>query len=83
MAAAGQTQDEPPSYAFISDVIRMAWADDVSFDKIKRDKGLSEAQVIKIMRGHLKASSFRLWRKRVSGRNAKHEKRNQMIRQDW
>ena len=74
----------PPSYsdAFISDIIRMAWADDVSFDKIKRDGGLSEAGVIKVMRDNLKPSSFKLWRRRVSGRGSKHEKRNKLLRQE-
>jgi uncharacterized protein (TIGR03643 family) len=70
------------SEAFISDIIRMAWADEISFDKIKKDRGLSEAQVIKIMRTHLKANSFKLWRKRVSGRGSKHQKRSQFLRQD-
>ena len=65
---------------FISDIIRMAWADDVSFDKIKRDRGLSEAEISKIMRRHLKANSFKLWRKRVSGRGTKHEKRTALLR---
>ena len=68
--------------SFISDVIRMAWEDSVSFDKIKRDKGLPEAAVIKIMRLNMKASSFRLWRKRVSGRSTKHEKRAAYLRQE-
>ncbi len=68
--------------AFISDIIRLAWADDVSFDKIKRDKGLAEADVIKIMRQSLKASSFKLWRKRVAGRGSKHEKRTKFLRQE-
>jgi len=68
--------------AFVNDIIRMAWADDVSFDKIKKDKGLSEAEVIKLMRANLKASSFRLWRKRVSGRSSKHEKRAKFLRQE-
>jgi hypothetical protein len=68
--------------AFVNDIIRMAWADDVSFDKIKKDKGLSEAEVIKLMRANLKASSFRLWRKRVSGRSSKHEKRAKLLRQE-
>lgn len=74
----------PPKHsdAFISDIIGMAWADDVSFDKIKRDRGLSEAEVITIMRGNLKPSSFKLWRKRVSGRGSKHEKRNKLLRQE-
>ncbi len=66
------------SEAFISDIIRMAWADDVSFDKIKKDRGLSESEVIKIMRANLKDSSFRLWRKRVSGRKTKHERRTKL-----
>jgi len=60
----------------------MAWADDVSFDKIKRDRGLSEAEVIKIMRNNLKPGSFKLWRKRVSGRGTKHEKRAALMRQE-
>ena len=71
----------PHSDAFISEIIRMAWADDVSFDRIKRERGLSEAEVIKIMRGHLKPNSFRLWRKRVSGRATKHEKRAKLLQQ--
>lgn len=67
--------------AFINDIIRMAWADDISFDKIKRDRGLSEAEVIKIMRSHLKPRSFKLWRERVSGRSSKHEKRTKFLRE--
>ena len=61
--------------AFVSDIISMAWADDISFDKIKNETGLSEGDVIKIMRQNLKPGSFKLWRKRVSGRNSKHEKK--------
>lgn len=60
---------------FISDIIGMAWADEISFDQIKNDSGLSEGEVIKIMRSNLKAGSFKLWRKRVSGRNSKHDKK--------
>ncbi len=52
----------------------MAWCDKTSFDDIKNITGLAEPDVIKIMRSSLKASSFRLWRKRVSGRSAKHKK---------
>lgn len=60
---------------FINDIIRMAWADEVSFDRIKRERGITESEVIDIMRRNLKPSSFKLWRKRVSGRGSKHEKR--------
>jgi uncharacterized protein (TIGR03643 family) len=65
--------------AFINEVIRMAWADDISFDKIKRDKGLSEAEVIKIMRANLKKGSFKIWRARVTGRTSKHEKKQKLL----
>lgn len=57
-----------------SEVIEMAWCDFTSFDAIEAQTGLSEKQVIKIMRSNMKASSFRMWRERVSGRKAKHEK---------
>ena len=63
----------------VDQVIEMAWADDVSFEKIRRETSLNEADVIKIMRGHLKAGSFRCWRKRVSGRLSKHEKRARLL----
>lgn len=59
----------------ISEIIEMAWCDKTSFEDIQRLTGLSEAEVIKVMRSHLKKSSFQLWRKRVSGRCAKHEKK--------
>ncbi|MGC6404338.1 MAG: TIGR03643 family protein [Candidatus Comchoanobacterales bacterium] len=55
----------------------MAWCDKTSFDTILATTGLSESEVITIMRRHLKPRSFRLWRKRVSGRIAKHEKKAQ------
>ncbi len=58
----------------ISAIIRMAWEDRTTFDEILKKTGLSEAQVIKIMRKNLKPSSFRMWRKRVSGRITKHGK---------
>jgi len=59
----------------ISEVIEMAWCDKTSFDDIQTHTGLSESDTIKLMRANLKPSSFRLWRKRVSGRIAKHKKK--------
>ena len=56
-------------------IIDMAWADEVSFDAIEAQTGQGKQQVIRLMRRHLKASSFRLWRARVSGRKAKHTRR--------
>ena len=55
-------------------IIRMAWEDRTTFDHIREHSGLTETQVIKLMRASLKPSSFRLWRKRVTGKLTKHRK---------
>lgn len=55
-----------------SEIVAMAWDDETSFDQIKKQSGLSEAEIIKIMRSHMQPSSFRMWRKRVNGRASKH-----------
>jgi uncharacterized protein (TIGR03643 family) len=57
-----------------SHIIRLAWEDRTSFEDIQKRTGLAEKQVIEIMRAELKPASFRLWRKRVSGRITKHRK---------
>ena len=56
------------------DIIGMAWQDRISFDEIKKKTGLSEKEVIKLMRKNLKRKSYILWRKRVKGRITKHRK---------
>ena len=56
-------------------IIRLAWEDRTTFEEIKERTGLSEGDVIGVMRRNLKPGSFRLWRKRVSGRITKHRKR--------
>jgi len=54
-------------------IIEMAWEDRTPFEAIKFQFGLLEKEVIKIMRGELKESSFKRWRKRVnSGVSQKH-----------
>ncbi len=60
------------SEADLSRLIEMAWEDRTPFDAIEQNFGLSEPQVIAIMRSELKRSSFNLWRKRVTGRATKH-----------
>jgi uncharacterized protein (TIGR03643 family) len=67
------------SPADLSEIIGLAWADDVSFDKIKRNKGVSEREVIIIMRRNLKPRSFEIWRGRVSGRKMKHERKSKLL----
>lgn len=56
----------------LSRIIEMAWEDRTPFEAIERQFGLSEAQLIVLMRRSLKPGSFRLWRARVSGRSTKH-----------
>lgn len=56
-------------------VVRLAWHDRTTFEVIEKRTGLTEADVIKVMRRELKPGSFRLWRKRVSGRVTKHRKK--------
>ncbi|MEN9883522.1 MAG: hypothetical protein RLZZ420_739 [Bacteroidota bacterium] len=57
----------------IDRIIEMAWEDRTPFEAIELQFGLSEAEVIKLMRGQLKRKSFDLWRKRVnSGVSQKH-----------
>ncbi|MEL6246573.1 MAG: TIGR03643 family protein [Cyanobacteria bacterium J06648_16] len=59
----------------INRVIEMAWEDRTPFEAIKIQYGLQEKQVITLMRRYMKASSFRMWRKRVTGRKTKHLKK--------
>jgi uncharacterized protein (TIGR03643 family) len=54
-----------------SEIIAMAWADEIPFDAIEKQFGVPEREVIRIMRANLKPRSFELWRKRVTGRSAK------------
>jgi uncharacterized protein (TIGR03643 family) len=63
----------------IERIIEMAWEDRTPFDAINAQFGIAEQEVIKIMRKHMRASSFRMWRERVQGRKTKHlKKRNFM-----
>ncbi|MCM1984775.1 TIGR03643 family protein [Lyngbya confervoides] len=57
-------------------IIEMAWEDRTPFEAIAQQFGLSEQQVIALMRREMKPSSFRMWRKRVSGRKTKHAVRH-------
>jgi uncharacterized protein (TIGR03643 family) len=60
----------------IDRIIEMAWEDRTSFEAIKVQFGLSEPDVIRLMRKELKRNSFNLWRRRVnSGVSQKHAKK--------
>ncbi len=58
--------------ADISRIVEMAWEDRTPFDAILQSYGINEAAVIDLMRQTMKPSSFRMWRKRVTGRATKH-----------
>jgi uncharacterized protein (TIGR03643 family) len=58
--------------ADISRIVEMAWEDRTPFDAILQSYGINEAAVIDLMRQTMKPSSFRIWRKRVTGRVTKH-----------
>ena len=55
----------------------MAWEDKTPFEAIYFQFNLKEKEVIQLMRLNLKSSSFKIWRKRVSGRKLKHGFPNQ------
>jgi uncharacterized protein (TIGR03643 family) len=67
----------PPNLSaqHIDRIIEMAWEDRTPFEAITFQFGLSERNVIDLMRREMKASSFRMWRERVQGRSAKHAKK--------
>ena len=56
----------------LSRIVEMAWEDRTPFEAIEKNFDIGESEVISIMRSEVKPRSFRLWRKRVSGRKTKH-----------
>lgn len=56
----------------IDRIVEMAWEDRTPFAAIETQFGLKEKEVIALMRKEMKRSSFKMWRKRVTGRNTKH-----------
>jgi uncharacterized protein (TIGR03643 family) len=50
----------------------MAWEDRTAFEAIEAQFGLTESDVIALMRRHMLPSSFQMWRKRMAGRTTKH-----------
>lgn len=56
----------------LSRIVEMAWEDRTPFEAIERCFSINEAAVILVMRSQIKASSFRLWRQRVTNRKTKH-----------
>ena len=55
----------------IDRIIEMAWEDRTPFEAIFDQFDINEKELISLMRNNLRNSSFKLWRKRVSGRKTK------------
>ena len=65
----------------IDRIVEMAWEDRTPFDAIKDQFGLSEAEVIKVMKNQMHLRNWKKWRARVQGRATKHRQlRSKMSR---
>lgn len=58
----------------VSRIIEMAWEDRTPFEAIQQLFGVTEPEVIELMRSNIKRKTFNNWRARVSGRKTKHLK---------
>ncbi len=57
----------------IDRIIEMAWEDRTPFEAITFQFGLSEAEVIRLMKHEMTLQNWKKWRARVQGRATKHE----------
>ncbi|MCO6475276.1 MAG: TIGR03643 family protein [Phaeodactylibacter sp.] len=55
-------------------VVEMAWEDRTPFEAIEAQFGLTEAEVIRIMKHQMRLRNWKKWRARVQGRATKHRK---------
>ena len=69
-----RTRQPEPRRGSVDWVVWAAWADRVSFEDIEEQTGLTEADVIKVMRKELSPTGFRRWRARVGARTTKHRR---------
>lgn len=53
-------------------IVEMAWEDRTPFEAIKMQYGVTEAEVIRIMRAEMTLKNWQKWRARVQGRSTKH-----------
>lgn len=68
------------SGADIDRIVEMAWEDRTPFDAIKAQFGVSESEVIELMKYEMHPKNWKKWRARVQGRSTKHTiKRNSEV----
>ncbi len=58
--------------ASIDRIIEMAWEDRTPFEAIEFQFGLTEAEVIQLMKHEMELRNWKKWRARVQGRATKH-----------
>ena len=61
----------------IDRIIQMAWEGRTPFDAIKMQFGISEAEVIALMKAEMRLQNWKKWRARVQGRATKHAARRE------
>lgn len=68
--------------ADIDRIIEMAWEDRTPFDAITLQFGLSEKEVIELMKFEMHPRNWKKWRARVQGRSTKHaaKRDNEVLR---
>lgn len=60
------------SEAEIDRIVEMAWEDRTPFDAIEAQFGVSESEVIRLMKSEMLLKNWKKWRARVQGRATKH-----------
>lgn len=58
--------------ASVDRIIEMAWEDRTPFEAIEYQFGLTEAEVIALMKHEMQLRNWKKWRARVQGRATKH-----------
>jgi uncharacterized protein (TIGR03643 family) len=56
----------------IDRIVQMAWEDRTPFDAILVQFGITEAEVIALMKSEMRLQNWKKWRARVQGRATKH-----------
>lgn len=56
----------------IDRIVQMAWEDRTPFDAILAQFGITEAEVIALMKSEMRLQNWKKWRARVQGRSTKH-----------
>ena len=70
----GKVVDHNLSERDIDRIVEMAWEDRTPFDAIKAQFGVSEKEVIRLMKQQMHLRNWKKWRARVQNRSTKHQK---------